>query len=348
VFDDPGRKVVLNNIECPEVSCPAKLELHVSDGQTFSDAALILNGHHAVSTGAIFQGDSVCPCPTHQNGNLWDTKSWDIALVPGESNSLDFASCVDGDCMSLNVVIATVPVGAAPGLELNFANGDGNVNACVGEEASTIVSVTDTNGDPAVGSVVIFFFYTGEFDGKSYTETTDASGQVAFELPTPNTAGSSAFEARVVGTDSVEHGAFGDLISIECNSAPVCADAEASQTIIWPPDHKFVEISVLDVTDADSDEIKININSIYSDEATATTKGNGGINRAPDGQGVNTSTAFVRAEHSGLGNGRVYHIAFTASDGKGGSCSGIVTVGVPQKKKSTPVDEGALFDASTV
>jgi hypothetical protein len=74
----------------------------------------------------------------------------------------------------------------------------------------------------------------------------------------------------------------------------------------------------------------------------------GGINRAPpDGQGVNTSTAFVRAERSGLGNGRVYHITFTASaERNGGSCSGSVTVGVPLKIMSTPVDDGAQFDAT--
>jgi len=37
----------------------------------------------------------------------------------------------------------------------------------------------------------------------------------------------------------------------------------------------------------------------------------------------------VRAERSGLGDGRVYRIAFTASDTQGGSCSGTAKVGVP-------------------
>ena len=48
-------------------------------------------------------------------------------------------------------------------------------------------------------------------------------------------------------------------------------------------------------------------------------------NTAPDGQGLGTSTAKVRAERVSKGNGRVYYISFTADDIYGGSCSGMVT-----------------------
>jgi hypothetical protein len=56
----------------------------------------------------------------------------------------------------------------------------------------------------------------------------------------------------------------------------------------------------------------------------------------------------VRAERAGGGNGRVYHIFFTASDGNGGSCSGIVNVGVPHDlgRGRVPVDGGALYDST--
>jgi hypothetical protein len=46
-------------------------------------------------------------------------------------------------------------------------------------------------------------------------------------------------------------------------------------------------------------------------------------------RGVGTSTAFVRAERSGLGDGRVYHIDFTATDTQNQTCMGDVTVCVP-------------------
>lgn len=40
-----------------------------------------------------------------------------------------------------------------------------------------------------------------------------------------------------------------------------------------------------------------------------------------DGCGVGMATAAVRAERRGVGNGRVYHIGFTASDGYGRVCT---------------------------
>jgi hypothetical protein len=44
----------------------------------------------------------------------------------------------------------------------------------------------------------------------------------------------------------------------------------------------------------------------------------------------------VRAERSGLGDGRVYTISFTAKDPAGASCSGAVTVSVPHDKRGGP------------
>ena len=54
----------------------------------------------------------------------------------------------------------------------------------------------------------------------------------------------------------------------------------------------------------------------------------------------------MRAERAGTkkvaGNGRVYHISFTATDSFGGSCSSEVLVGVPHDQRSDPaVDDGA-------
>jgi hypothetical protein len=74
---------------------------------------------------------------------------------------------------------------------------------------------------------------------------------------------------------------------------------------------------------------------------------------APDGRGVRTDTAHLRAERMGgsgkdKGNGRVYHIFFSADDGNGGLCSGEALVGVPhdQGKGKMPVDDGTLYDST--
>ena len=107
-----------------------------------------------------------------------------------------------------------------------------------------------------------------------------------------------------------------------------------------------VAVNVLGVTDPDGDPVSITIDSIYQDEPVDTF-GDGSF--TPDGQGAGTDTAEVRAERAGTeevpGNGRVYHIGFSASDGHG-VCSGEVMVGVPHDEKDDPVNDGALYDST--
>ena len=69
----------------------------------------------------------------------------------------------------------------------------------------------------------------------------------------------------------------------------------------------------------------------------------------PDASGVGTGNAMVRAERSGLKDGRVYVISFTASDNKDGYCNGQVQVKVPRdwSDKGCPaVNSGQKYDAT--
>jgi parallel beta-helix repeat protein len=129
------------------------------------------------------------------------------------------------------------------------------------------------------------------------------------------------------------------------NEPPDCSGASPSLDTIWSPNHKFVAVDVLGVTDPDGDPVTITIDSIYQDEPVDST-GDGSF--VPDGKGVGSTTAEVRAERDGSGNGRLYHIGFIADDSKGGTCSGTVMVSVPksQGKKGAPVDDGALYDST--
>jgi len=124
---------------------------------------------------------------------------------------------------------------------------------------------------------------------------------------------------------------------------PVCDGATASVSTLWPPNHEFRNINVNGVTDPNEAPISIRITSIFQDEPVlAPDTGN----TSPDGQGVGTATAQVRAERIESGNGRVYHIGFRAWNPSGGSCTGIVTVGVPPTRNATAVDDGANFDST--
>jgi len=122
------------------------------------------------------------------------------------------------------------------------------------------------------------------------------------------------------------------------NSPPSCNGAQPSISSMWPPNHKFVSIDVTGITDPDGDSITVLIDSIFQDEPT---NGLGDGDTSPDGFGVGTTQAQVRAERSGLLNGRVYTIKFTASDPIGATCTQSVIVGVPHDKHSFPVNDGA-------
>ncbi len=129
------------------------------------------------------------------------------------------------------------------------------------------------------------------------------------------------------------------------NRSPECGAALPSIDRLWPPNHEFVDVSVLGVTDPDDDTVTVTVTGITQDEAV-NAPGSG--NTAPDGAGGGTLVARVRAERAGGGDGRVYAIAFSADDGKGATCSGSVHVGVPHSVKGTPVDSGQLYDSSVV
>ena len=132
------------------------------------------------------------------------------------------------------------------------------------------------------------------------------------------------------------------IVGLDLNTAPVCDAATARPDRLWPPDHRFVPIQVRGVSDPDGDDVDITIDRIFQDEAV-DARGSG--NTAPDGRGIGGTLARVRAERVGGGNGRVYHIGFTAGDPDGATCTGEVTVGVPGRGGRV-VDDGPRFDST--
>jgi hypothetical protein len=148
----------------------------------------------------------------------------------------------------------------------------------------------------------------------------------------------------------VEYGfSMGVAGSVVVNRPPDCRLARASVGEIWPPDHRFVEVGILGVSDADGDRVSIVVTGITQDEPVQV----GGF--APDGVGTGTPTARLRAERSGAhGNGRVYHVLFTATDGRGGTSDGSVRVCVPDDQRGGRrgardvgcVDDGQRYDST--
>lgn len=146
--------------------------------------------------------------------------------------------------------------------------------------------------------------------------------------------------AYVVGVISLEEP---DIV----NTPPVCDEAVASVAELWPPNHKFVNIAIEGVKDIDQDEVLITITGITQDEPV---NGISSGSTSPDGKGVGTPFAQVRAERDGTGDGRVYAIQFKATDTAGNECSGEVRTSAvvhDKSKKSMPaIDSGQVYDST--
>jgi hypothetical protein len=133
-------------------------------------------------------------------------------------------------------------------------------------------------------------------------------------------------------------------LSIHTNEPPVCDSAIADLSLLWPPNHNFRDIAITGVTDPDGDPVTITVTGIFQDEPVEDL---GDGNFEPDGLGVDTETAHVRAERQGGGNGRVYLISFVAEDDKGDTCAGTVTVCVPHDKSvGVCVNDAAGYDST--
>ena len=108
--DPLGWDVLLSGINYK--SGNANIQLHVGDGQTFADAAVLINAAQLAPEGGVFQGTSA------PGGGLWDIKSFDVtsSLSPGP-NSLNLTTGLNSDCLSLIAALIDLPAGAAPPAE---------------------------------------------------------------------------------------------------------------------------------------------------------------------------------------------------------------------------------------
>jgi hypothetical protein len=148
------------------------------------------------------------------------------------------------------------------------------------------------------------------------------------------TAASSRIEFLDLGPEQAAGGvgAYIDLVSVELiNSPPVCGGVAPSRASLWPPNHKLRTIDVAGATDPDGGPVAITITGVTQDEPV---NGRGDGNTSPDHVlGPAAGQVRLRAERAGGGDGRVYTIAFVATDPGGLSCSGNVVVTVPHDRR---------------
>jgi len=199
----------------------------------------------------------------------------------------------------------------------------------------------DPDGDP------ITYSWT-QIAGTPVTLSDATSAKLTFTAPQQPPKGQETLTFSLTVTDNSGLSSAPNSVDItvqDIYSLPDCSSAQPSVSKLWPANHKFRHVSIVGVTDHDPDITTLNIavTSVYQDEPTV---GTGGGDVAPDAVIQADGTVLLRAERANSGDGRVYHIAFTASDGYGGGCSNTVTVCVPITKNASCIDGGALYDST--
>jgi hypothetical protein len=115
------------------------------------------------------------------------------------------------------------------------------------------------------------------------------------------------------------------------DTTPPAVTLTVTPTVLYPPNHKMVEITIhVSATDDRDSHPLISLESITSNEA-ADWRGDGHTSPDIDVQGARV---FLRSERSGPGKDRVYTITYAARDAAGniGRASATVTVPHDQKK----------------
>jgi hypothetical protein len=234
------------------------------------------------------------------------------------------------------------PITVALGANPNYAVSKTDGTLTIGKRSATL-RANDAQkalgqADPPLTTTATNFLGT---DGVVFSATRAAGEAAGTYVITPSASGAAANSYSI----TLVNGTF----TIVSNRPPVCSAATGGE--VWPPNHKkFYVATINGVTDPDGGAITIKVTGIWQDEPIDST-GDGQF--APDGQGVGTATAWIRAERNGegnkaAGNGRVYEILFTATDNKGATCSGSVIWTVPhdQGQRSTAIDNGVRYDST--
>lgn len=136
--------------------------------------------------------------------------------------------------------------------------------------------------------------------------------------------------------DGVNEPVSGEItVEIVDTTSPTLAPT-ANKTILWPPNHKMVDI-VVEANVSDNSGLPVTLNaSITSNEPI---DGTGQGNKSPDwtepviDQENGIIMFQLRAERSGKGNGRVYTITITAADTSNNSTTVNIEITVPHDKK---------------
>ncbi|HWV45455.1 MAG TPA: PKD domain-containing protein, partial [Nitrospira sp.] len=205
---------------------------------------------------------------------------------------------------------------------------------------NTLVTLDgNASSDPDLDTLHFSWSQTG---GPVVSLTGANTSNPTFTAPNVGPGGAVLTFQLVVNDGQASGGADTVHVAIQdVNDPPVCTLAQPSVSVLWPPNHTMVAVSIMGVTDPNNSAVTISYPRITQDEPI---NGLGDGDTSPDAA-ESGNNILLRAERAGSGNGRVYVVQFRATDQDGASCTGTVKVSVPKSIKDTAVDSGQNYNS---
>jgi hypothetical protein len=197
------------------------------------------------------------------------------------------------------------------------------------------IADTDTDGDGTSDCI----------DGCADDPTKTDPGVCGCGTPDTDTDGDGISDcsdncADVFNPDQADSDGDGIGDACEEDDTPPNITISVEPSILWPPNHKMVLVSVnVEVSDDEDPDPQYGLETITMNETdetstfdpnTGTSIGDG--NTTNDIQVSENGEIYLRAERSGTGNGRIYTITFFARDSSGNTSSASATVIVPHNQ----------------
>jgi uncharacterized repeat protein (TIGR01451 family) len=255
-----------------------------------------------------------------------------------------YTSQVNGDNLNWSTRIGSFKFpSCAPAADLSVTKTDSPDPVTTGNDLIYTVTVTNNGPDPATSVIVTdnlpaeTTFVSCSSTGGGVCGGSGNNRTVTFELLPSGASETITFVANVNcsvadGTvisntatvssstpDPNPNNNSSTATTTASNPPPTITDASANPSVLWPPNHKLVDVTVdYNVTDncplpPDSCTLTVTSNEL----------GNG------DWIILDEHHVQLRAEREGNGNGRIYTITITCTDSGGNSSSESVMVTVP-------------------
>jgi hypothetical protein len=251
------------------------------------------------------------------------------AIGGGDPNAkvdLAFHLLVTDGCGGSAQTDTTVHVANIPHDPIASATGPATAN----EGGSTVMLDGSGSSDPDNDPLTYVWTQTA---GPAVTLNNPGSAMPSFSTPWVTADTPLTFKLTVSDPYGGSSYASVTVTVMNINTPPTLVNPRADVPVLWPPDHRLVPVHILGVVDPDQPPYNatITITGVTQDEPT-----NGlGDGDTPVDAIIHGDTVLLRAERSGKGDGRVYHVCFTAADPEG-SVSGCVDVIVPHDKRTDP------------